>query len=341
MIYGVDLHPAVAVPAVRRVRNAFALYAFACGLAGVAFLLDIVTPTGIADGFLYVLAVLVCLWIRGVNAALYVAAGLTVPFALGAVLSPAHAPWWLDAANRAMGVTTVWATALVIRRHACLRLEREQLLIKVRRLRALAERATVGVRRETAHWLHESVAQELAAVGWGLDRIAGKSPDAHGAARVAEGLREIISGAQREVRSHAAQLRGTAGVRELQDAVRRQADHVASRTGLQVGVHGIDELPNVPDDRTELCFRVVQEGLTNVVQHANATQVAVEFDTQGCDLVVSIADDGCGIAVADRRKPGALGLLGLEERLASVDGTLTVERVASHGTKIEARIPRS
>ena len=56
-----------------------------------AFAIDLKTPNGVVDGFLYVLAVLVCVWVPAANAALYTALGLTLPMILGFPLSPVGA----------------------------------------------------------------------------------------------------------------------------------------------------------------------------------------------------------------------------------------------------------
>lgn len=89
-------------------------------------------------------------------------------------------------------------------------------------------------------------------------------------------------------------------------------------------------------------FRVVQEALTNVQKHADATQVSVIIEPRGNQIVLIVEDDGRGFAAdAALGDPGQqrLGLLGMRERLARVGGTLEIESSPGSGTSVFARIP--
>ena len=92
-------------------------------------------------------------------------------------------------------------------------------------------------------------------------------------------------------------------------------------------------------------YRVVQEGLTNAVRHADASLVAITVQFADCvpaqsgaprSIVVTVLDDGEG--VADEIQPG-FGLKGMRERVIALGGTLRVEREGNRGTRVEARIP--
>ncbi len=82
-------------------------------------------------------------------------------------------------------------------------------------------------------------------------------------------------------------------------------------------------------------YFVVGEALTNAAKHADATSVVVTGGLQGDVLVVEVADDGRGGAVA---QPGS-GLQGLADRLATLDGRLTVDSRADAGTRLRVEIP--
>ena len=92
-----------------------------------------------------------------------------------------------------------------------------------------------------------------------------------------------------------------------------------------------------------VCFRTVQEALTNVMRHAKAERVVVALSRRGDQLVLRIEDDGVGFDPSARAARswagGGLGLLGMRERLHSVGGALVVEAAVGRGTVIEARIP--
>lgn len=82
-------------------------------------------------------------------------------------------------------------------------------------------------------------------------------------------------------------------------------------------------------------FRCVQEGLSNAIRHANATQIQVSVERQGDDVVVRVSDDGAGNA----GRPEGSGLRGMRERLAAARGTLVVANSTPRGFGIEARLP--
>ena len=306
-----------------------------------AFLIDLKTPDTIADGFLYVLAVLACVWVPGLRPALFTAAGLMVPMTIGWVVSPSPYPFWEGAIDRLLGATAVWFAALVVWRNARLVRDRDRTLEQLRGLHGAAERAASTERVELSRWLHEGLAQELAAVGWGLDRLARETLPGAAIQTEASDLRALVNRALDTVRGKAGELRDSelaAGER----LVAQLEQHIAAfrtRTSLGTAVTGISCLGAMPATHATLCFKVVQEALTNVAKHACASRVWIEFREGAGAFHVSVTDDGCGLAAGARQKPDCLGLLGLAERLTAIDGVLTVTNAVPHGVRVLARIP--
>jgi signal transduction histidine kinase len=102
-----------------------------------------------------------------------------------------------------------------------------------------------------------------------------------------------------------------------------------------------DERRLEPDLETA-CFRVVQEAVTNVIRHSRASRLTVSLRYQGTALLLSVRDNGRGFNVADtRRGPAraALGLLGMEERVALAGGELKVHSIVRRGTTVKVRFP--
>jgi signal transduction histidine kinase len=99
----------------------------------------------------------------------------------------------------------------------------------------------------------------------------------------------------------------------------------------------------LPGDTELTLYRILQEALRNVERHARARHVTVGLSLQGAFVQLTITDDGIGFDAAHhaarRKAKGVLGLLGMQERAASVGGALTVRSGRRTGTKIEARIP--
>jgi len=90
-------------------------------------------------------------------------------------------------------------------------------------------------------------------------------------------------------------------------------------------------------------FRVTQEALTNVARHAEAENVAISLSFQNGTLRVELEDDGKGFDVA-AVEHGAdsvrgLGLLGMRERVALLDGTLAIDSSPESGTTISIEVP--
>jgi signal transduction histidine kinase len=99
----------------------------------------------------------------------------------------------------------------------------------------------------------------------------------------------------------------------------------------------------VPADLATTCFRVVQEAVTNVIRHAQATHVWVEIRRRDGGLEVDVRDDGVGfdVAAAHRRARAgtSLGLLSLTERVELAGGRSTFESAPGQGTTVRAWFP--
>jgi signal transduction histidine kinase len=116
------------------------------------------------------------------------------------------------------------------------------------------------------------------------------------------------------------------------------------RCGTEVDFHCDDpNLDEVPSEIGTSVYRIVQEGLTNILKHAqNPSDVSVVIRRVGATLQVTIEDNGCGFDVgAMAAKPGGyrgLGLDGMRGRLLLIGGTLEIESAVGAGTTIFARI---
>ena len=118
----------------------------------------------------------------------------------------------------------------------------------------------------------------------------------------------------------------------------------SEQCGTEVDFHCDDpNLDEVPDEIATAVYRVVQEGLTNIVKHAGRpADVSVVIRRPDATLQVIVEDNGCGFDLAAQSaKVGnrrGLGLDGMRERLSLVGGTLDVESAVGAGTTIFARI---
>ena len=98
------------------------------------------------------------------------------------------------------------------------------------------------------------------------------------------------------------------------------------------------ELPN----DVALCFyRIVQEGLQNVIKHSGSATAKVELMSSGHELCLIVSDRGCGFDSMAAADDGSLGLVSMRERVRLVRGQITIQSRKGEGTRITVRIPRA
>lgn len=124
-------------------------------------------------------------------------------------------------------------------------------------------------------------------------------------------------------------------LRVLANRSSRPADH--SRPRLQVDLVSLDPLPPLPAAVEVAAYRIVQEALTNVVQHAGASHCEVRLRIDR-DLIVEVVDDGLGL-VHTRKGEGGLGILSMRERAVELGGTCEVRLRPEGGTQVLASLP--
>jgi signal transduction histidine kinase len=113
------------------------------------------------------------------------------------------------------------------------------------------------------------------------------------------------------------------------------AERGGPRVELTVDFPAGDRLP--PRVETAL-FRVTQEALTNVVKHAGANVVSLNLGQSERSVVLVVHYDGCGFS-EEQGADGRFGLVGMRERIASVNGALAIESERGAGARITVEIP--
>jgi len=122
----------------------------------------------------------------------------------------------------------------------------------------------------------------------------------------------------------------------LVPALEWQGREVSRRTQMEVEVEAQGLSENVPDEHKICIYRVVQEALNNAARHASARTAKVTLALDSGKIHVSIADRGSGF---DARRVRGLGLLGMEERVKRLGGSLTIESGPGRGTTVSAELP--
>ena len=115
-------------------------------------------------------------------------------------------------------------------------------------------------------------------------------------------------------------------------------DQFSARTGIPVELSLPDVDPERGDAVATALFRVLQESLTNVARHAEASKVGVRLEFADDSWILSIRDDGCGF-VHEPEKGGDIGLVSMRERAQNLGGRFAVNSAPGAGTTVEVIIP--
>lgn len=148
--------------------------------------------------------------------------------------------------------------------------------------------------------------------------------------------KSVAEQALRAVRDLAVGLRPSVLDLGLLPALQWQARHFSKRSGIPVTVHADGSFVNLSEEHKTCVYRVVQETLTNCARHAGATKAEVTLRETAGALEVTVRDDGRGFDTREARQ-GGLGLLGIEERVRELGGTLRIESEPGHGSTLRVR----
>ena len=118
-----------------------------------------------------------------------------------------------------------------------------------------------------------------------------------------------------------------------------EAQRFQHRTSIACKVELPPRQPELPSQVTTAVFRIFQETLTNVVRHAEATEVRVTFREDGGRVILEVADNGRGLPADALGSPKALGLLGMNERAAVLGGDVQFQSSTDRGTTVTLRLP--
>ncbi|HEV2566530.1 MAG TPA: PAS domain-containing protein [Microvirga sp.] len=199
-------------------------------------------------------------------------------------------------------------------------------------------------RQRIASELHDSTTQYLVAVGLNLMKVERLLPQQDGQRLLGE-IDHLLEEALKELRLFTYLLHpASLDENGFADAVQAFADGFSDRTGLAVACRIGDGADGLRVEVRRALFRIVQEALSNVHRHADATRVVVDLRTTSGEVILCVADDGHGMqAKPAASKPGkptlGVGIPGMRIRLHQFGGTLRI-RTGRTGTVVRARIPR-
>jgi signal transduction histidine kinase len=192
-------------------------------------------------------------------------------------------------------------------------------------------------RRRLRRDLHDGLGPQLASQTLTIDAIrVHLLHDTSAADRLLVQLKEQSQGAVTEIRRLVYGLRPPSlDDLGLVEALREETA-ICTRAGLAVRLQLDSDLTPLPAAIEVAVFRIVQEALTNVVRHADATSVSIRIGRDSEQLSVEVTDDGRGVAT-DRR--AGVGLTSMRERAEELGGDCHVDAAPGGGTRIVAHLP--
>jgi signal transduction histidine kinase len=219
----------------------------------------------------------------------------------------------------------------------------QQSTTTLHRLLAHQDQIKEDERKRIAREIHDDLGQNLLAIRIDIsmlqDRTRVRHPRLH--QRVSLVLANI-DGAIRSIRSIINDLRPFELELGLPAALQWQVNRFKRMTGTeaQLEVNGFDEdIAALADEVTLTVFRILQESLSNIVQHANASNVDVHLCRSEDGVRLVVQDDGVGATELALTGGGSLGLIGMRERLGALGGDLILENLDSGGIRLELWIP--
>jgi PAS domain S-box-containing protein len=212
----------------------------------------------------------------------------------------------------------------------------------LRRLAAHQDRIKEEERKRIAREIHDDLGQNLLALRIDASMLHARTAGGHSRLhrKVADALNHIDL-TMKSVRSIINNLRPDVLDLGLPAAFAWQVAEFRrrSRIDCKLVVDESDFANGLDEDLAAALFRILQESLNNVVQHAQATEVLIELHQAGGRLSMTIADNGVGMMASRRRSSQSFGLIGIRERVERLGGTLDINGSDGSGTTLSVSIP--
>ncbi len=235
---------------------------------------------------------------------------------------------------------TTYRVAVLERREEEQRKQIEETEKNLRRLSRRLVQAQEFERKSLSRELHDEVGQMLTALGIELGNLETlRSSDTELFRRRAHDAKRLNTDAMQVIRDLAMGLRPSMlDDLGLAPALEWQGREFSRHTGVPATVHVAGSLDGLPEGHSTCIYRVVQEALTNCAKHAKAKNVLVTVQGKESSVELTIHDDGIGFEPGARMRLG-LGLLGIQERVQELEGTVRITSQPNQGTTLQVSIP--
>ena len=195
-------------------------------------------------------------------------------------------------------------------------------------------------RKRIAREVHDELGQGLTALKLNVAALSQSLPESPSTKKAFERINELIDDNMHDVRRIAGELRPTAiDDFGLTTAIQLAAESFQSQAGIECEVSIRPEEIVAPSSVAIVIYRILQEALTNVARHAQATRVEVRVRQDERFIILEVRDNGRGVTEEELSRSDALGQIGMRERAALIGGEVRVEGVPGKGTIVTLRAP--
>lgn len=196
-------------------------------------------------------------------------------------------------------------------------------------------------RRRIAQDLHDDIGQGMTALILNLKAIhSDMTTGRREAGDQIQGIIRVVEDMMRHIRQVLYELRPPSFDTPFIKVLEGLCSSMSLSTGLRVVLSSQEQLPAMSNAQSITLYRLVQEGVTNVLKHAKAASVWINVEYLDGEVNVSLEDDGQGFDMSQRPDYG-IGLDGLRERFQDLGGSFDIESAPGRGTRLYGSLPIS
>ena len=194
--------------------------------------------------------------------------------------------------------------------------------------------------KQIARELHDELGGALTSIKYDLLWLGKHSTMKPPAKKRYQAIRNLVDTTTKTVQRISSELRpkilDNVG---LTAAIEWHTREFAKRTGIEVALKLHGELPVTEDKIATGVYRIIQEALTNVARHSEATRVEVEIKLQDGEIHAEVHDNGKGIDIALLTHPDSIGILSMQERARMLGGKIKISNDDGKGTRVTLCAP--
>jgi len=192
-------------------------------------------------------------------------------------------------------------------------------------------------RKQIAQDLHDDLGQILTAIKMDLSWLEKKLKESQsGFVKKAGSIKDVVTQSIKAVQRISANLRPSIlDDLGLMEALNWQFDQFHERTGIILKLDLPDEEPELLPEQAISVYRIVQEALTNIARHADASEVQLAITMDNNELNILIKDNGIGISENLVKSSKSLGIMNMRERVYQWDGKMVITGKEKKGTRVQ------